>query len=128
MSSAYQKTIPVEAGTSQQTRSGVHSLVGGGGPHEPRSPQETPGGRGIVGRLWPGADGALAECVLRKELVTLSKDNSAGVQDAFQGVCFGGCSPVQSWVTGTSTGTRSWDGPLSCSPVSPGEPVGKAEV
>lgn len=46
----------------------------------------------------------------------------------FLGVCFGGCSPVQSWVTGTSTGTRSWDGPVSCSPVSPGEPVGKAEV
>lgn len=46
----------------------------------------------------------------------------------FLGVCFGGCSPVQSWVTGTSTGTRSWDGPVSCSPVGPGEPVGKAEV
>lgn len=88
MSSAYQKTIPVEAGTSQQTRSGVHSLVGEG-PHEPRSPQETAGGRGLVGRLWPGADGALAECVLRKELVTLSKDNSAGVQDAFWGSVLG---------------------------------------
>lgn len=46
MSSAYQKTIPVEAGTSQQTRSGVHSLVGGVVPTNRGAPRKPLGAEG----------------------------------------------------------------------------------